>query len=34
WVRLSKRIPVDIALDVIPKSVNLISGINATVTIQ
>ncbi|KFJ43359.1 HlyD family secretion protein [Francisella philomiragia] len=34
WVRLSKRIPIDIALDVIPKSVNLISGINATVTIQ
>lgn len=34
WVRLSKRIPVNIALDVIPKSVNLIFGINATVTIQ
>ncbi|API86654.1 HlyD family secretion protein [Francisella uliginis] len=34
WVRLSKRIPVDISLEVIPKDINLVSGINATVKIQ
>ena len=34
WVRLSKRIPVDIALDIIPNNVELVSGMNATVTIK
>ncbi|MED7820094.1 MULTISPECIES: HlyD family secretion protein [unclassified Francisella] len=34
WVRLSKRVPVDISLEDIPKNINLISGINATVKIQ
>ena len=34
WVRLSKRIPVDITLDVIPNNIELVSGMNATVTIK
>ncbi len=34
WVRLSKRIPVDISLEDIPENINLVSGINATVKIQ
>ncbi|APD50781.1 efflux RND transporter periplasmic adaptor subunit [Francisella hispaniensis] len=34
WVRLSKRIPVDIALDKVPSNIELVSGMNATVTIK
>ncbi|MDE4988474.1 HlyD family secretion protein, partial [Francisella tularensis subsp. holarctica] len=34
WVRLSKRIPVDIALDKEPINTELVSGMNATVTIK
>lgn len=33
WVRLSKRIPVDISLTVIPKDIDLIAGMNASVKI-
>ncbi len=33
-VRLSKRIPVDIALDVILNNIELVSGMNATVIIK
>ncbi|GMN88869.1 efflux RND transporter periplasmic adaptor subunit [Francisella sciaenopsi] len=34
WVRLSKRIPVDISLDKIPKNITLVSGVNTTITIK
>ncbi|MED7789441.1 HlyD family secretion protein [Francisella sp. 19X1-34] len=33
WVRLSKRIPVNISLDVIPKDIDLVAGMNANVKI-
>nr|WP_245323107.1 HlyD family efflux transporter periplasmic adaptor subunit [Francisella sp. LA112445] len=33
WVRLSKRIPVDISLIQIPKNANLVAGMNASVKI-
>ncbi|ASG68059.1 efflux transporter periplasmic adaptor subunit [Francisella halioticida] len=33
WVRLLKRIPVDISLEVIPENINLVAGMNASVKI-
>jgi len=34
WVRLAQRIPVRIAIDEVPKGVELIAGRTATVTVQ
>jgi hypothetical protein len=34
WVRLAQRVPVRIAIDVVPPDVPLVSGMTATVTIR